>query len=268
VEDDKEIVLIRLSAKGRPEVNLYLIRGEGGVLVDGGYGDRESVDFVLQSLRDHGQVDLSAVVVTHCHPDHFGGAPEISRRTGAELLIPAGETLEEKLSTKWRRVEEGERINSPLGELIVVHTPGHTSGHICLYLPSRGVLFTGDTVVGEGTTWVGPPDGDMKAYLHSLERLKELSARLILPGHGPPIKDPSSWIEQLIRHRLMRERQILAALEEGMATVEEIVNRVYSDLVPHLRPLASLTVRGHLEKLLREGRVTQRGERWVRREER
>src|SRR5205823_311426 len=141
--------------------------------------------------------------------------------------------------------------------LRAVHTPGHESGHICYYDPDRRWLFTGDLILGTGTTIVAPPDGDMIAYLASLRRLRELDLGLILPGHGAPIERPYDKIEEYLTHRLMREEQIVAALEAGVCTVAAIVARLYADVHPGLHPAAALTVRAHLAKLVAEGAVVE-----------
>jgi glyoxylase-like metal-dependent hydrolase (beta-lactamase superfamily II) len=138
---------------------------------------------------------------------------------------------------------------------VVVHTPGHESGHCCLYEPERRWLFTGDTVLSTGSTIVAPPDGDMAAYLASLRRLRALDVAVIFPGHGPPVEDPAALLDEYLAHRLEREGQIVALLRDGPTDVAALVARIYVGLHPGLVWAAALTVRAHLTKLEREGLV-------------
>jgi glyoxylase-like metal-dependent hydrolase (beta-lactamase superfamily II) len=141
--------------------------------------------------------------------------------------------------------------------LRAVHTPGHESGHCCYYDPERRWLFTGDLILGMGTTIVAPPDGNMTEYLASLRRLLDLDLDCLLPGHGPPIEHPYDKINEYLEHRLLRERQILAVLGAGPTQIPTLVERIYVDLHPGLRFAAALTVRAHLEKLIIEGAVRE-----------
>src|SRR5262249_32863602 len=132
-------------------------------------------------------------------------------RTGDRALAPD------------RLLDDGDEIVHEEGRLRVVHTPGHESGHCCYYDPERRWLFTGDTILGTGTVVIPPPDGDMTAYLASPRRLRSLDLARILPGHGPPIERPYDKIDEYIAHRLMRERQILEALADGLTDIPAIV---------------------------------------------
>ncbi|MGH7831091.1 MAG: MBL fold metallo-hydrolase, partial [Candidatus Binatia bacterium] len=152
---------------------------------------------------------------------------------------------------------EGETIPYDGGKLRVVHTPGHESGHCCFYEPEQEILFTGDHILGRGTTVIPPPDGDMALYVHSLEKLLGLKLRLLLPGHGPSIQDPYGKIKEYIEHRLMREEQVLQSLREGLRTIPEIAARIYADLAAPLQSMAQLSVEAHLIKLMKEGRVSR-----------
>jgi glyoxylase-like metal-dependent hydrolase (beta-lactamase superfamily II) len=152
---------------------------------------------------------------------------------------------------------EGDELALENGRLVVVHTPGHESGHCCFWEGGRGWLFTGDHVVGEGTVVINPPDGDMAAYLDSLERLARIGARRLFGGHGPPIEDPAAKIAEYVRHRLAREQQVLDAVRVGLATPEAIVARVYQDVPSFLHPVAERSVLAHLLKLEAEGRVVK-----------
>jgi glyoxylase-like metal-dependent hydrolase (beta-lactamase superfamily II) len=135
---------------------------------------------------------------------------------------------------------------------------------LCFLLEGDRTLFSGDHILGRGTTVVAHPDGDMAAYIASLERLRDLEIDRIYPGHGPVIETPAAVIEEYIEHRLMRERQVVDGLAAAAAPVtpEELVAQIYADVDPVLHPIAAMSVRAHLAKLARERRAVQDGERW------
>jgi glyoxylase-like metal-dependent hydrolase (beta-lactamase superfamily II) len=232
-----------------PGTNQYLLGGGGGVQIDAAPLDAENRRRLAQA-----PARTERLVLTHIHPDHVGGAADLgvpiavhaSRATAA----PGGRPLAPATT-----LEDGDEIRYPGGRLLVVHTPGHESGHCCFYEPDRRWLFTGDTVLSTGTSMIAPPDGDMIAYLASLRRLRALELAAIFPGHGPPVSDPAGLLDEYLAHRLMRERQILDALEDGPAAVDVLVPRLYTGLDPALTWAAALTVQAHLAKLEVEGAV-------------
>jgi glyoxylase-like metal-dependent hydrolase (beta-lactamase superfamily II) len=232
-----------------PGTNQYLLGDRDALQLDAAPLDDEN----RRRLGESGVV-AAALLLTHIHPDHVGGAIALgvpiavhrSRATfsiGGRPLAPA------------RTLDDGDEVAYPGGRLRVVHTPGHESGHCCLYEPDRRWLFTGDTVLSTGTTIVAPPDGDMAAYLASLRRLQTLDVATIFPGHGPPVERPQELLQEYIAHRLLRERQIVDALQAGPLEIVELVRRIYVDLHPGLTWAAGLTVRAHLTKLEGEGTV-------------
>ena len=156
-----------------------------------------------------------------------------------------------------RLLDDGDELAVPGGRLRVLHTPGHESGHCCFYEPERRWLFTGDTILSTGTTVIAPPDGDMRAYLASLERLAALDLAVIFPGHGPPVMQPYEKIAEYVAHRRMREGQIVDAVGAGLSRIADIVARLYADVPAILHGMAALTVRAHLDKLVAEGRVVE-----------
>lgn len=232
-----------------PGTNQYLLGGDGAVQIDAAPLDAEN-----RRRLAAGGPPAERLVLTHIHPDHVGGAHDLGvpitvHRSRADFA-PAGRPLAPATT-----VVDGDELPWDGGRLVVVHTPGHESGHCCLYDPERRWLFTGDTVLGTGTSMIAPPDGDMIAYLESLRRLRALDLAVIFPGHGAPLTDPYAVLDEYIAHRLARERQILDVLGEGPATVDALVARIYVDLLPALVWAAAATVRAHLGKLAAEGRV-------------
>ena len=139
------------------------------------------------------------------------------------------------------------------GPFAAVATPGHSADSVCLLLDR--VCFTGDTVLGEGSVFIQPGEGSLSAYLDSLRALRELDLEVLCPGHGPYVRDPRAKLDEYIEHRLERERLLLAALDAGARTEDELLDRAWSDVPAPLRPAASLTLRAHLEKLREEGRL-------------
>jgi glyoxylase-like metal-dependent hydrolase (beta-lactamase superfamily II) len=210
--------------------NTYVL---DGWVVDPGPADAGHLDAVMDAAGE----GMAGIVLTHDHHDHSEGAPELAARAGVEVTRPEG----------------GERV----GPFEVIATPGHSPDHVSL-LAGR-VLFAGDTVLGTGSVFVGGGDGSMGAYLDSLRRLRSLDLEAILPGHGPVVWEPHAKLDEYLAHRLERERRVLAAIEAGAETRDEVLDRAWSDVDleagPYLRMAAGLTLDAHLEKLADEGRL-------------
>ncbi|MEE8076702.1 MAG: MBL fold metallo-hydrolase [Candidatus Binatia bacterium] len=237
--------------------NQYLLGREEITVIDVALASKENVDGILEQAEAMGGKKVEKILLTHIHRDHSGGALELKRRCGAKLGISrvrAGYLGGEDFG-----YGDGDRLPYDGGELIVVHTPGHESGHCCFYEPEQQILFTGDHILGRGTTVIPPPDGDMALYIQSLEKLLDLKIRLLLPGHGPSIGDPYGKIREYIDHRVMREKQVLQCLRDGHHTIGSMAEVIYKDLSHSLIRMGGLTVEAHLSKLVGEKRVDQKG---------
>jgi hydroxyacylglutathione hydrolase len=239
-----------------PGTNTYLLGERELVVVDPGPSDAEHVDRIVQTAGEVG-APIVLIVVTHHHPDHLPGADRLRRKTGAALAAHEG------IAAVDRPLAHGQQVPADGETLEVVATPGHASTHLCFLLRERELLFSGDHVVGHGTVVISPPDGDMGAYLDSLALLRQYPVRRILPGHWDPVDDVAAKITEYIDHRLLREREVLAALTLGHDTIAAIVARLYADVDPRLHGAAGRSVLAHLQKLAGEGRVAQRGDRWL-----
>jgi glyoxylase-like metal-dependent hydrolase (beta-lactamase superfamily II)/8-oxo-dGTP pyrophosphatase MutT (NUDIX family) len=238
-----------------PGTNTYIVGSAPSTVIDPAVDERAYVDAVAAAAGD-----VTSILVTHRHSDHVGGAAALAARTGAEVRAwgraPAGDAPVEPLS-------DGEVLDAGGARIHVLHTPGHASDHLCFWLEGGASLFSGDSVLGEGTAVIAPPDGDMGAYLASLRRLLGWRLSRIYPGHWPPLDGGTAVIERYIAHRLEREAAIVEALASGPATVEDIVARVYVDTPSHLHPVAAHSVRAHLQLLEATGRVKEANERWA-----
>ena len=200
----------------------------GGWVVDPGPAIPEHLDAVREVAGA-----IEGVVLTHSHLDHSEGADSL----GVEVVLPG----------------DGDRI----GPFSAIGTPGHSADSVCL-LHER-VLFTGDTVLGEGSVFIAPGEGSLSAYLSSLERLLELELDAICPGHGPVVTDPEAKLREYRDHRLEREAKVIAALDAGARTQDELLDRAWDDVdfsvSPLLRIAAAATLAAHLEKLANENRL-------------
>lgn len=248
---------------GSHEANVFVVGRSEAALVDAGSGEQEAVDRKLAYLQSAGISGVAYIVVTHAHADHSGGAARLKAATGAAIVVHRGDlaAMNNAIAPEVvdHVVEEGDVLEAGGLHLEVVHTPGHAPGHICLFLRERRALFTGDHVVGRGTTAISPPQGDMAAYVHSLRKLLVYDAEVLCPGHGPVVRTPRQKVEELIEHRLDRERQVLGLLERGLNTIDELRLEIYPELEARLANAARGQMLAHLTKLVDEGRVRRTG---------
>src|SRR3954470_5268870 len=216
--------------------NTWLLLGERPALIDAGTGEPSHLEALERALAG---AALARVFITHWHPDHVKGLPALRDRWPALVVVDAA----------------GDPVPAGDGALEIIPTPGHAPDHLCFYDRDAGDLYCGD-LARKGGTIVIPArkGGDLRAYLASLQLVRALAPRRLLPGHGPIVDDPIALIDEYIAHRRQREQQILQAMLEGARTVDEIVRRVYPLLPASLSEAAADSVRAHLAKLRDEGK--------------
>ena len=206
--------------------NTWLLLGDEPALVDAGVGRPEHVDAIARALDG---VPLARVLITHAHSDHVAGLPALQARWPGLRVCPPDDV-------------------DP--RLEIVPTPGHAPDHVCFFDRESRDLYCGDLARLGGTIVIpSRQGGDLRAYLESLDRVRDLAPRRMLPGHGPIIDDPIGLIDRYIAHRIQRERQIVEAMAAGAETVQEIVARIYPELPDSLRAAAEQTVEAHVKKL-------------------
>ena len=251
--------------------NSYALGGREVLLVEPSPGDEGEQRAWLawaRSLPSRGRRAV-AVLVTHHHRDHVGGAALLSRELGLPLWAHGDTAARLPGVVVERCLDDGDTID--LAGVVperwhVLHTPGHAPGHLCLHDPVDGTVVVGDMVASVGTILVAPEDGDMAVYIQQLERLEALGARVALPAHGDPIDEPAALFRRYVVHRRMREGKVLRALAARGArgaTPRELLPDAYADAARTQWPLALLSLVSHLRKLVDDGQVAFAGERYV-----
>ncbi len=240
----------------------YIV-GRGAVaVIDPGPELPRHVDALLAALDGE---TITHQLITHTHRDHSPAARLVKQATGARTFGfgPHGggrsePGVEEGADRDFRPdvvLGDGDTVAGEGWALSVLHTPGHTSNHLCFALAGEAALFTGDHVMGWSTSVISPPDGDMGDYLASLRRLLERGDRTYWPTHGPPIRDPHPFVRAFIRHREAREQQILDCLRQGVGAIPDMVASIYPEIAPALRAAAGRSVYAHLRHMVETGRA-------------
>ncbi len=246
--------------------NTYLLTGRIPTLIDAGVGDSRHLDQLATVLEDHGCDGLAQVLVTHGHVDHASGAPELARRwpsaTFAKMPWPE---VDSTIDVSWTPLADDDRVDAGDLSLRVVHTPGHSPDHVCFLDDESGTLFCGDLAMADGTVVIpASRGGSLVEYLASLERVRTLAPRRLLPAHGATIDDPVSLLTRYVKHRRYRERQIVAELDMLVeAGPDDLLRRVYPGVPDDLLGAARESLLAHLVKLESEGRVRAVGGRWI-----
>jgi glyoxylase-like metal-dependent hydrolase (beta-lactamase superfamily II) len=225
--------------------NTYLYGSDPCVVIDPGPDDAGHLDAVRAAAEERGGVGL--VLLTHSHGDHADGAEALVTAVVEERALEAG-------GAAWKPPivlpADGEEHHG----LRALATPGHAADHVCL-LTGDGVCFSGDLVLGEGSTFVPPDGGSLAAYMDSLRAVQAEAPSLICPGHGPWVTDPAAKLAEYVEHREMRERRLLAALDRGERSRAALLEEVWDDAPAEVRGAAALVMEAHLQKLAAEGRL-------------
>ncbi|WCM27984.1 MBL fold metallo-hydrolase [Sphingomonas sp. QA11] len=238
-------------------------------VIDPGPDDAGHVEALVRAIAGRPVV---AIVITHTHRDHSPAARALKLATGAPIvgcaplaLDDLGPRADASFDADYapdRILAEGESVSGEGWTLTAVATPGHTSNHLAFALPEAGALFSGDHVMGWSTTIVSPPDGDMAAYMASLDKLMHREDRIYYPAHGDPVEDPRRLVRGMIGHRKQREGQILRLLRAQPQAIAAMVERMYVGIDPRLFPAAERSVLAHLIDLRDRGLVSLRGDAW------
>jgi len=248
----------------------YLVGAEHEIaVIDPGPNKPDHVAALMAAIGD---AKVIAIMCTHTHNDHSPAAKPLAEATGAPVVGCAplvlqvdGPRSDEAFDTTYepdRVLEDGEQMTGNGWTLTAVHTPGHTSNHLCFALEESGALFTGDHVMGWSTSVVIPPDGDMGDYMKSLDKLYQREDRVYYAAHGAPIEKPRQLVRGMVGHRRQRENQILRLLGEQAQEIEAMVPQMYKNLDPRLIGAAGMSVKAHLLDLERRGLVARSQDIW------
>ena len=239
-----------------PGTNSYIVGDRELVVVDPGPAIESHVAALCAAVGDR----LKWIVCTHTHLDHSPAAVALKKATGARIggRVANQDGRQDSEFTPDRVLNDRDAIDVEGVRLQAVHTPGHASNHLCYLFEREKLLFTGDHIMQGSTVVISPPDGDMHAYLTSLEKLFALDLAALMPGHGRVIDSPHDEVRKLIAHRLKRERKVFEALSlKSPATIDELVPLAYDDVSERLYPVARRSLHAHLLKLAHDGKATE-----------
>ncbi|HLJ52540.1 MAG TPA: MBL fold metallo-hydrolase [Rhizomicrobium sp.] len=250
---------------------VHIVGDKHVAVIDPGPNIPEHIEALQRALAGK---RVTHILVTHCHSDHSPAAKPLKQWSGAktyafgphgsgrdefEAKVEAGGDLDFVPDV---RVKDGELIRGDGFTFECVHTPGHTSNHMCFALKEEQALFTGDHIMGWSTTVVTPPDGNMTEYMASVKKLQARADKTLYPTHGAPVGEPKPFLAAYLEHRYEREAQILAAIKDGLDTIPAMVARMYANVDKGLHAAAARSVLAHLIKLEDEGRVAHEGQRY------
>jgi glyoxylase-like metal-dependent hydrolase (beta-lactamase superfamily II)/8-oxo-dGTP pyrophosphatase MutT (NUDIX family) len=273
IEMRRGVLLLPLRTPTLPpftHTNCFMVGGADIVVVDPGspYEDEQTkLHTFVEALLREGRT-LCAVVLTHDHGDHVGGAAAFRARFGTRVFAHAETATRLEAGVVDEVIPDAHTfaLDGAGGfRLRSLFTPGHAPGHFTFLEETTGTLLAGDLLAGVGTVIVPPPpDGDMGEYVESLKRVRDVAASVIFPAHGPIITNPREHVDQVIRHRELRETQILAVMGDGAWSLDDLTTAVYTDVPPAMHRFARVSLKAHLMKLVREGHAAHDGEHWKR----
>jgi glyoxylase-like metal-dependent hydrolase (beta-lactamase superfamily II) len=249
-----------------PGTNTYLVgTSRQPLLLDTGQGVASYLPLLIEALRVHRDTrELGQIVLTHAHVDHLGGCAQVEEELGRLPIVKRPwPGMDGEIAQRLTPIDDGAVVETEGATLRAIHCPGHAEDHLCYLLEEERAIFTGDVVLGAGTTIIPEHGGDLADYMASLRRLLALEPEVIYPAHGPMIRDAGAKIREYIAHRELREAQIVDLLQRGVSAVPAMVKQIYVDVPEFLHPAAAGSVRSHLRKLEREGRAERQGEDWV-----